>query len=226
MNDRLEGAGIRVLLAEDDTDVRETTALILERRGFVVDVAADGILALEAVARRAPEIAVVDVAMPRMDGLSLTRELVRARIPVILLTARDLAIDVINGLDTGADDYVTKPFEAAVLAARIRAVLRRHHSAETVTENLGDLTIDRTAMTVRRGEETIPLTGTEFRLLSVLLNHRGAALSRNQIVSYVWGSEGWDYQRVVDTNIQRLRRKLDSDAIHTVRGIGYRIDAS
>lgn len=226
MSDQLEGAGIRVLLAEDDPDVRETTALVLERRGFVVDVAADGILALESAARRAPNIAVVDVAMPRMDGLSLTRELVRAHIPVILLTARDLAIDVIHGLDTGADDYVTKPFESAVLAARIRTVLRRHHSAETVTESLGDLTIDRTAMTVRRGVENIPLTGTEFRLLSVLLNHRGAALSRDQIVSYVWGNEGWDYQRVVDTNIQRLRRKLDSDAIHTVRGIGYRIDAS
>jgi DNA-binding response OmpR family regulator len=213
-----------VLLVEDDVDVRETTRLVLERHGFVVRVAADG---NEGHARSLEgdiDLAVVDVAMPGMDGLSLTRLLVsEGRCPVILLTARDLPSDVISGLELGADDYLTKPFDGQVLAARIRTVLRRTRVARAKTDRLGDLIVDRAAMTVHRGETELVLSATEFRILALLLAHRGVVLSRSQILAHVWGDAQWGEGRVVDVNVQRLRAKLETDQILTVRGAGYKI---
>lgn len=214
-----------VLIAEDDEDVRETTRLVLERRGFVVRVARDGIEALESCAALVPDVAVVDVAMPRMDGLALTRHLAELGIPVVLLTARGLPSDVVGGLDLGADDYVTKPFDPDVLAARIRSVLRRNAKAVEPQERFGDFVLDRDAMMVRSPEGPVSLSPTELKLLIALVDNRGRVLSREQIVSTVWGADGWDYQRVVDTNVQRLRRKLEGSGIQTVRGVGYRMDA-
>jgi DNA-binding response OmpR family regulator len=213
-----------VLLVEDDADVRETTQLVLERHGFVVRSAADGEEGYALARQGVVDIAVVDVAMPGMDGITLTRLLVtERRCPVILLTARDLVTDVVSGLELGADDYLTKPFDGRILAARIRNVLRRTRSAQADVDQLGDLVVDRAAMTVERGEKKISLSATEFRILALLLDHRGAVLSRSQVLAHVWGDAKWGRDRVVDVNIQRLRAKLDTDQIVTVRGAGYKI---
>jgi DNA-binding response OmpR family regulator len=170
------------------------------------------------------DVAVVDVAMPGIDGLTLTRRLAaERRCPVILLTARDLPADVVGGLGAGADDYLTKPFDGEILAARIRAVLRRTRVTRAEADRVEDLSVDRAAMTVHRGEEEISLSATEFRILALLLSHRGAVLTRSQILEHVWGDAAWGEGRVVDVNIQRLRSKLGGDVISTVRGAGYRI---
>lgn len=214
----------KLLLVEDDADVRETTRLVLERHGFVVRTAADGTEGYALASAYPPALAVVDVAMPGMDGLTLTRRLrEELSTPVVLLTARDLNSDVVAGLEAGADDYVVKPFDGEVLVARIRAVLRRTRRGTTEPVQLGDLLVDRAAMTVRRGEDELQLSATEFRLLMLLLDHKPAVLSRSQILRHVWGDESWGEGRVVDVNIQRLRAKLGTSAIVTVRGAGYKI---
>jgi len=153
----------------------------------------------------------------------LTRRLrENLRVPVVLLTARDLNSDVVAGLEAGADDYVVKPFDGEVLAARIRAVLRRGRGIDDQMQ-LGDLLIHRAAMTIHRGDEELALSTTEFRLLLLLLDHKPAVLSRAQILNHIWGDAEWGDARVVDVNIQRLRAKLQTDAIVTVRGAGYKI---
>jgi DNA-binding response OmpR family regulator len=213
-----------VVLVEDDHDVRETTQLVLERHGFLVRVAADGNEGYARSCEPGIDIAVVDIAMPGMDGLSLTKLLVKERrCPVILLTARDLASDIVGGLDIGADDYLTKPFEGQVLAARIRTVLRRTRATRIEADRLGELTVDRAAMTVYRGDAEVSLSVTEFRILTLLLDRRGAVLSRRQILAHVWGDAEWGAGRVVDVNVQRLRAKLGTEDIVTVRGAGYKI---
>ncbi|WP_277209265.1 response regulator transcription factor [Isoptericola croceus] len=213
-----------LLLVEDDADVRDTTRLILERHGFAVRTAADGTEGYALASACPPALAVVDVSMPGMDGLTLTRRLrEELSTPVVLLTARDLNVDVVAGLEAGADDYVVKPFDGAVLVARIRAVLRRAHPGSAEPVRLGDLLIDRDAMTIHRGEEEVQVSATEFRLLMLLLDHRPAVLSRTQILRHVWGDSSWGTGRVVDVNIQRLRAKLGTPAIVTVRGAGYKV---
>lgn len=214
--------GLNVLLAEDDDDVRETTQLLLLRRGWRVEAVADGVAALEALQRVTPDIAVVDVAMPRLDGLDLIGRLAEAGIPVVMLTARSLASDELAGLAAGADDYITKPFHPDILSARMHAVLRRRKPANDAVVELGDIRIDLHARRVSRGGIEITLTSVEYRLLEALLRDPGAVLSREQLVAMAWDSV-WQDPRIVDTNVQRLRRKLGADAIATVRGFGYRI---
>jgi DNA-binding response OmpR family regulator len=214
-----------VLLAEDDDDVRETTRLLLLRRGFRVQEAPDGITALDVARAALPDIALVDIAMPRMDGIALARELALLAVPVVFLTARDLPTDIAGGLLAGADDYVTKPFDADVLAARLTAVLRRTEPRPLRTERLGALVVDHDAKRVLRGTVPITLSATEFRVLQALLANRGVVLSREQVVAIVWGST-WQDPRIVDTNVQRLRRKLGIDVVETVRGFGYRVVAA
>lgn len=217
--------GAMVLLAEDDDDVRETTRLLLLRRGFRVQEARDGVVALDLARAALPDIALVDVAMPRMDGIALARELAELAVPVVFLTARDLPTDIAGGLHAGADDYVTKPFDPDVLAARLTAVLRRTGARPARTERLGALVVEHDAKRVLRGVTPITLSATEFRVLQALLANRGAVLSREQVVAIVWGST-WQDPRIVDTNVQRLRRKLGVDVVETVRGFGYRVAAA
>lgn len=217
-----------VLLVEDDADLRVTTRLVLERQGFEVLVAEDGLDALEVVSAHRPDLAVVDVMMPRMDGITLTKRLradpATATLPVLLLTARDLPHDQVSGLDAGADDYVTKPFDGDVLAARLRALLRRRvATTDAALERVGDLEIDREGMTVTKGGEPVELSATEFRLLAAFLDHLGAVLSREQLLDRVWGSASWGDPRVVDVNIQRLRAKIGAEHIVTMRGAGYKM---
>ncbi|PFG17451.1 DNA-binding response OmpR family regulator [Propionicimonas paludicola] len=217
-----------VLLVEDDADLRLTTRLVLERQGFTVVTAEDGVDALDRLRDQSVDVAVVDVLMPRMDGLTLLRELrtsvEHAELPVLLLTARDLPSDQVGGLDAGADDYVVKPFDSAVLAARLRVLLRhRGPSAAPTWHELGELRIDREGMVVERAGQPVELSATEFRLLDALLEHAGQVLSREQLLHLVWGSADWGEPRVVDVNVQRLRAKIGADKIVTLRGSGYKL---
>lgn len=220
MND---DSGLRVLLVEDDSDLREITALVLERHGFRVITAADGLRGEEVFAAEPVDLVVLDITMPGIDGLTLTRRLrEESTVPIMLLTARDLPVDVVAGLEAGADDYVTKPFDGAVLAARLRALSRRT-TTQTELETFGDVTVDRRARIVTRGGQQVTLSRTEFRLLEVLLDNADAVVSRRTALRRVWGDEDWTDERVVDTNVLRLRSKLGSDVIETVRGFGYKL---
>ncbi|MDO5697642.1 MAG: response regulator transcription factor [Dermatophilus congolensis] len=223
-----------VLLAEDDDDLRLTTRLVLERQGFDVHVAADGLQAWAALQTMPVDVAVLDVVMPGMDGIRLVKRIREnvdlSGMPVILLTARDLPHDQIAGLEAGADDYVTKPFDGEVLAARIRAVARRHAVAPSAgggqaahVDVVGDLQVDRAGMVVSRAGDVIEVSATEFKLLSAFLDHLGQVLSRVQLLDRVWGDAEWTDPRVVDVTVQRLRSKIGADMITTVRGAGYKM---
>ena len=221
-----------ILLAEDDPDLQVTTPMVLQQHGYDVVVAADGQQALAMLTTHQPDLALVDVMMPVMDGITLTRRIRAmsgplANLPIIMLTARDLTHDQIQGLEAGADDYVTKPFDGDVLVARIRSALRRATPvAGAAAETHGDLAIDRSGMVVTVAGEVVDLSATEFRLLEAFADRVGAVLSRAQLLDRVWGSSDWGDERVVDVNIQRLRAKIGADRILTVRGAGYKMPRS
>lgn len=215
---------VRVLLAEDDEEVRETTALVLEQFGFTVTAAANGVEAAHLEAEADFDVAVLDVAMPQMDGLVLTRLLrQRGSLPILLLTARDMPGDIVAGLEAGADDHVAKPFDGAVLAARIRALHRRAQPGVPSLTDAG-LVLNRDARSVSLDGIPVALSATEYDLLLLLLEHRGKVLDRREILHHVWGDDSWIDERVVDTNIKRVRAKVGHERIVTVRGTGYRYD--
>ncbi|MFE1767784.1 two-component system response regulator CseB [Streptomyces angustmyceticus] len=233
-------AETHVLFVEDDDVIREATQLALERDGFTVTAMPDGLAGLEAFRADRPDIALLDVMVPGLDGVSLCRRIRdESTVPVIMLSARADSIDVVLGLEAGADDYVTKPFDGAVLVARIRAVLRRfgHASgpdraggasadpadiAEPVLR-FGDLEVDTEGMEVRKGGANVALTPTEMRLLLEFSNAPGTVLSRDRLLERVW-DYGWGGDtRVVDVHVQRLRGKIGQDRIETVRGFGYKL---
>ncbi|CAL9495145.1 MULTISPECIES: two-component system response regulator CseB [Streptomyces] len=226
-----------VLFVEDDDVIREATQLALERDGFAVTAMPDGLSGLEAFRANRPDIALLDVMVPGLDGVSLCRRIRdESTVPVIMLSARADSIDVVLGLEAGADDYVTKPFDGAVLVARIRAVLRRfghaggeraQESGDAVTGTLtfGDLEIDTDGMEVRRAGRPVALTPTEMRLLLEFSSAPGTVLSRDKLLERVW-DYGWGGDtRVVDVHVQRLRQKIGQDRIETVRGFGYKLKA-
>ncbi|AGP56043.1 two-component system response regulator CseB [Streptomyces rapamycinicus] len=232
-------AETHVLFVEDDDVIREATQLALERDGFLVTAAPDGLTGLERFRADRPDIALLDVMVPGLDGVSLCRRIRdESTVPVIMLSARADSIDVVLGLEAGADDYVTKPFDGAVLVARIRAVLRRfgHASgpggrgAEPVPEEpdggvlrFGDLEVDPEGMEVRKDGHQVALTPTEMRLLLEFSAAPGTVLSRDRLLERVW-EYGWGGDtRVVDVHVQRLRGKIGQDRIETVRGFGYKL---
>ncbi|MFD5035311.1 two-component system response regulator CseB [Streptomyces sp. NPDC058220] len=229
-------AETHVLFVEDDDVIREATQLALERDGFVVTAMPDGLSGLEAFRADQPDIALLDVMVPGLDGVSLCRRIRdESTVPVIMLSARADSIDVVLGLEAGADDYVTKPFDGAVLVARIRAVLRRFgHAGEPGGQDgpdergvlsFGDLEIDTEGMEVRRGGAPVSLTPTEMRLLLEFSSAPGTVLSRDKLLERVW-DYGWGGDtRVVDVHVQRLRTKIGQDRIDTVRGFGYKLKA-
>jgi len=229
-----------VLFVEDDDVIREATQLALERDGFAVTAMPDGLSGLAAFRADRPDIALLDVMVPGLDGVSLCRRIRdESTVPVIMLSARADSIDVVLGLEAGADDYVTKPFDGAVLVARIRAVLRRfghaggsHHPEEPAsavqdggTLTFGDLRIDTDGMEVLRAGQPVALTPTEMRLLLEFSSAPGTVLSRDKLLERVW-DYGWGGDtRVVDVHVQRLRQKIGQDRIETVRGFGYKLKA-
>ncbi|MEU7010778.1 two-component system response regulator CseB [Streptomyces sp. NPDC046332] len=231
-------AETHVLFVEDDDVIREATQLALERDGFAVTAMPDGLSGLEAFRADRPDIALLDVMLPGMDGVSLCRRIRdESTVPVIMLSARADSIDVVLGLEAGADDYVTKPFDGSVLVARIRAVLRRFghaggpapgDSAADGTPGggllvFGDLEVDTEGMEVRKGGTPVGLTPTEMRLLLEFSSAPGTVLSRDKLLERVW-DYGWGGDtRVVDVHVQRLRTKIGQDRIETVRGFGYKL---
>ncbi|WP_020666297.1 two-component system response regulator CseB [Amycolatopsis nigrescens] len=218
-----------VLFVEDDDVIREATQLSLQRQGFRVTVAADGLLGLSAFRAGPPDIALLDVMLPGMNGVSLCRRIrEQTSVPVIMLSARSDPVDVVLGLEAGADDYVTKPFDSAVLVARISTVLRRAgrdtagKSADPVLR-FGALEIDPDAVQVRRDGTVIELTPTEMRLILRFAEEPGSVLSRDTLLAGVWDYQWGGDTRVVDVHVQRLRAKIGQDRIETVRGFGYKL---
>ena len=218
----------RVLVAEDDRSVRESLVMALELEGYTVCPTTDGEKALAAVDEFKPDVLILDVMMPTVDGLTVCRRL-RARkvtTPILVLTARDQVADRVSGLDAGADDYVVKPFSLDELLARLRALLRRNHGETEEPELVvGDLRLDPLRRIVTRGDRTIELTKTEFDLLQLLMEHSGIVLSRDQIYEHIWGFDFETGSRSLDVYIGYLRRKTEGEdesrIVHTVRGVGY-----
>jgi len=222
---------MRILVVDDDRAVRESLRRSLQFNGYQVDLASDGQQAIEAVAGQRPDAMVLDVMMPRLDGLEVCRRLRSTGddLPILVLTARDAVSDRVAGLDAGADDYLPKPFALEELLARLRALLRRRAPAadEQAAARLrfADLQLDPVTREVRRGERTISLTRTEFALLELLLRHPRQVLTRSRILEEVWGFDFPTSGNALEVYVGYLRRKTELEEeprlIHTVRGIGY-----
>ncbi|HEY3725012.1 MAG TPA: response regulator transcription factor [Acidimicrobiia bacterium] len=220
--------GSRVLIAEDDRSVRESLVLALGVEGYDVEAVNDGAQALESVAQREPDVIVLDIMMPVLDGLTVCRRL-RAgncRTPILMLTARHEVSDRVSGLDAGADDYLAKPFSLDELLARLRALLRR--TSVSGSEDLlrvGDLSLDPLRRQAERGGRVLELTKTEFDLLELLMLNVGIVLGRDTIYDRIWGFDFETGSRSLDVYIGYLRRKTEADGeprlVHTVRGVGY-----
>ena len=229
------GVPMRVLLVEDDSSVREVATMVLERAGFDVTPVDDGTTAVtEATRPAAHDLVVLDLMLPGMSGLDVCRAVRRSsNIPIVILTARADATDMVAGLELGADDYITKPFEPAVLVARVRAVLRRtmddDASAPAAVLSSRDLRVDEGAFCAYRGDDALSLTSTELRLLAELVRHAGTVLTREVLLERVWGYDYLGDSRLVDMAIMRLRDKLGQPSsppsyITTVRSVGYRFE--
>jgi two-component system response regulator MtrA len=219
----------RALVVEDDPSVRELATLVLRETGFKVDIAADA-PAVNGVAWDSYQLVVLDIGLPSGDGLELCRRVrERSAVPIMMLTARDDSRDLVAGLDAGADDYVVKPFEPEVLAARARAAVRSR-APEQGDQKLcvGDLTIDERGHRVSVDDDEINLSSTELRLLAVLARHQGVVLNRMRLLEDVWGYDYLGDSRLVDMAVLRLRQKLRPTSsgveITTIRGEGYRLD--
>jgi DNA-binding response OmpR family regulator len=221
-----------VLLVEDDPSIREIATLGLEQAGFRITASGDGADALLRFRESPFDLVVLDVMLPSLDGLEVCREIRReSQVPIVMLSARSELHDVVVGLELGADDYVTKPFELPELVARIKAVLRRSTvgSADGVISAAG-LEIDPGAFSVRKGGEDVALTATEFRLLLELARRPKQVFTRDLLLELVWNYDYLGDSRLVDVAVQRLRGKIEDDPaqpklIQTVRGVGYRFDA-
>ena len=220
----------RILVIEDENDIRQLLRFNLEREGFAVLEAADGLGGLHMATSELPDLVVLDLMLPGMDGCDVCRRLkaqpVTAAIPVLMLTARGEEVDRIVGLTLGADDYVVKPFSVRELVLRIRAILRRGSRPGTGTAlGRGALLLDVEAHRVTLDGQEVALTATEFRLLEDLMRHAGAVRTREQLLNAVWGYSFEGYARTVDTHVRRLRAKLGEEAaaLETVRGVGYRL---
>jgi DNA-binding response OmpR family regulator len=217
-----------VLLAEDDPAISEPLARALRREGYEVGVSADGPATLEAARGGGIDLLVLDIGLPRLDGLEVCRR-IRSNgqaIPVLILTARADEVDTVIGLDAGADDYVTKPFRLAELLARVRALLRRGASETHVVQGVR---IDTDARRSWLGDTEMDLTSKEFDLLSLLVTEAGKVVTREQIMRQVWDSKWWGSTKTLDMHVSWLRRKLGDDAhsprfITTVRGVGFRFE--
>ncbi|WP_328604505.1 response regulator transcription factor [Amycolatopsis sp. NBC_00345] len=223
---------MRILVVDDDRAVRESLRRSLEFNGYQVELASDGAQALEAIIANRPDAMVLDVMMPRLDGLEVARRLRSTGddLPILVLTARDTVSDRVSGLDAGADDYLPKPFALEELLARLRALLRRavpdNEPGETSEVlSFADLTLDPGTREVRRGGREISLTRTEFALLELFLSYPKHVLTRGRILEEVWGYDFPTSGNALEVYVGYLRRKTEADGeprlIHTVRGVGY-----
>jgi DNA-binding response OmpR family regulator len=216
-----------VLVVDDDEEIRASLRRGLSLEGYRVTLAADGEEALRQARERLPDLVVLDVMMPGLDGLEVARRLRAAddTLPIILLTARDAVPDRVAGLESGADDYLVKPFAFEELLARIRVQLRRREAGRPQELRFADLRLDTGTREARRGERTIALTTTEYELLKLFLEHPRQVLTRDIIYERVWGYDFGSESKVIEVYVRYLREKLEADGeprlIHTVRGAGY-----
>jgi DNA-binding response OmpR family regulator len=223
------GAPPTVLVVEDETSIASFVALYLKNAGYGVRTAATGSEALSQVAAATPALIVLDLMLPDIDGIEVCKRIrQRSDVPILMLTARDEDVDKIIGLEVGADDYLTKPFNPRELVARVKSILRRatpeRRDRESETLEHGDLHIDAGRREVRVGDEEIQLAPKEFDLLWELLDHRGLVLTRDQLLERVWGYTFAGDTRTVDVHVRQLRRKLgDASPIVTVWGVGYKV---
>ena len=224
------GTPPRVLVVDDDKAVRESRRRSLEFNGYAVSLASDGAEALAGIGGIAPDVVVMDLMMPRLDGIETTKSLRKAGndVPILVLTARDAVGDRVEGLDAGADDYLTKPFALQELLARLRALLRRvvpSEDDETEVLSFADLSMDLATREVKRGERSMELTRTEFTLLEMFLRRPRRVLERSFILEEVWGYDFPTTANSLEVYVGYLRRKTEAEGesrlIHTVRGVGY-----
>jgi DNA-binding response OmpR family regulator len=223
-------ASNKIVIVDDDESIRELASLYLRKEGFDVSCAVDGASAVARIAREKPDLIVLDLMLPGMSGYDVCKE-VRAtsNVPIIMLTARDDDIDKIVGLELGADDYLTKPFNPRELVARVKAVLRRADGAPgraaTALLRAGALTIDKQRREVRAGDCELNLRTKEFDLLAALVENAGIVLTREQLLDRVWGYSFYGETRTVDVHVQHVRARLAGSGvgIQTVRGVGYKL---
>jgi two-component system, OmpR family, response regulator MprA len=220
------GRDPRVLVVEDDEDIAQALQRSLRLEGYEVRIATDGETALEAAAAFQPDLVVLDLGLPRMDGIEVARRL-RARddVPILVLTARDAVESRVEGLDSGADDYLVKPFERQELLARLRALLRRRPPRGSASVVVADLSLNPDTHEVRRGERDIELTQREFELLEYLMRNERIVVPRQRLLEEVWGYDPFATTNTIEVFVSNLRRKLESGGeprlLHTIRGAGY-----
>jgi len=224
------GATVKtILVVDDEKNIRDLATMYLQKEGYAVITAVDGEEGLQAARSKKPDLVVLDVMMPRMDGLDVCRALRReSDVPVLMLTARSDDIDRIVGLELGADDYMGKPFNPRELTARVKAILRRAEGGNTRERgsvSVGGLTVDWQRREVMVDGESVTLRNKEFELLRALAEHEGIVLSREQLLEQVWGYDYFGETRTVDVHVNQVRRKLGDSAvqIQTVRGVGYKL---
>jgi DNA-binding response OmpR family regulator len=224
----------KILVAEDDRDLVDLLRFNLQREGFQVHHVSDGSMVMPSVRKFAPDLLILDLMLPTMDGFDVCRQLRQTDrlLPILMLTARAEETDRVVGLEIGADDYVTKPFSLRELIARIRVLLRRQESSvlQQAILQQGSLLIDPQAHEVKMGDRLVELSAMEFRLLHFLASHKGIVFSREQLLERVWGLDRNVTARSIDVYIRRLRKKMEDEAedarfIHTIRGVGYRFSA-
>jgi DNA-binding response OmpR family regulator len=223
-------AGGRVLVVEDDEDIADVLRRSLRNEGYDVRTSADGIDALDVAAGFVPDLVVLDLGLPRLDGVEVCRRLrADSDVPILMLTARTETEDRVGGLDSGADDYLVKPFERKELLARIRALLRRRPPRGSASIEVADLTLNPDTREVRRGERDIELTNREFELLEYLMRNERLVVSRERLLDEVWGYDPTAATNTIDVFISNLRRKLEEGGeprlLHTKRGAGYVLKA-
>ncbi len=222
-------AGERILVVDDEPNIVDLVTMYLEREGFRVDSAIDGKQALERIQELEPSLVVLDLMLPEVDGFEVCRQTrVHSDVPIIMLTARDDDVDKIVGLELGADDYLTKPFNPRELVARIKAILRRADRSTRPTDkpiHLGDLSIDPARREVTVSGEQVDLRAKEFDLLQALAENQGIVLSREQLLNLAWGYDFYGQTRTVDVHVAHLRKRLKGSQVNieTVTGVGYKL---
>ena len=224
--------GERILVVDDEANIIDLTRLYLEREGFQVETATDGVQALEKIHDLEPALVVLDIMLPKLDGFEVCRQTrTSSDVPIIMLTARDDDIDKIVGLELGADDYMTKPFNPRELVARVKAILRRAERVPQATDrpiHVGDVTIDPARREVVVGGESVGLRAKEFDLLMTFAEHKGIVLKREQLLDLVWGYDFYGQTRTVDVHVAHLRKRISNSKvvrIETVTGVGYKFIA-
>ncbi len=221
----------RILVAEDESDIAGGLRDNLEFEGYEVIIAADGEAALDAVAQQSPDLVLLDLMMPKVDGLEVCRRIRQQgyRIPILMLTAKSQEMDLLRGLEVGADDYITKPFSVREVLARVKAALRRTDVGRGLSRilRIGEATIDLIKGKVQRGDQVFNLGHFELEILKMLVEHGETPVERNKLLDVIWGLEGFPITRTVDNHIVSLRRKVEPDPKHpqhivTVHSIGYK----